>query len=151
LVTITEIQFCKKLRRILFMKNDTATRPRAPVQQDQSYPLISIVQLVTFCVALMTCIDFKSFVAALTSPGRIGLLEVIGAITAVSAIGIVIGAAIGLGQLRRGRSMLLCGIAGATVSLLILATFAAPAPPAQALAASLLPLVTTIILRSRTP
>ena len=133
------------------MENNTAPPSRDPVQQDHSYPLISIVQLVTFCVALMTCIDFKSLADAIASPSRLGLLEVMGAITAASTIGFVIGAAIGLGQVRKWRSMLLCGIAGATVSMLILATFAAPGRPAQALAASLLPLVTTIILRFRTP
>lgn len=133
------------------MTADHRSPTRDPNQQEQSYPLVSIVQLVTFCVALVTCIDFKKFATVLAGLRHDNLLEVVAAIVAVGLAGFVLGSTVGLGQIRKWRGLLLCGATGASVSMLVLATFTAPASPTQALAASLLPLITTLILRARTP
>lgn len=125
------------------------TRQREAVQHEQSFPLISVVQMVTYCVALMTCADFRRLSSSL---GRISpqqpwqvIFPVLGALS----VGLLIGVLVGLGQIGKWRGTLLCGGAGALVGLLILAVYVAPAPPAQAVAACLLPLVSTIILRAR--
>ena len=131
---------------------DDPPNPKPDLQQrEQSYPLVSVVQLVTFCVALMVCVDFQKFTRVLAGLRTDNFWEVVGAVMAAGLAGFLLGAAIGLGQIRKWRGLLLCGAAGAAVSMLILATFAAPAKPTQGLAASLLPLITTLMLRARTP
>ncbi len=124
---------------------------RDPVQHEQSYPLISIVQLVTFCVALVTCVNFKKLRNVLDDVRSANLFNWVLLVLVACILGFAIGSAIGLGQIRKWRSMFLCGATGAIVTMLIVATYAAPARPAQAFAACLLPLVTTLFLRSRTP
>ncbi len=133
------------------MANIKTSSSRQSARHEQSYPLISIVQLVTYCVALVTCVDFKKLSDVLKSVQTADQLNVVLLVLVAGILGFAIGAAIGLGQLRKWRSMFLCGTTGAMVTMLIVATYAAPARPAQAFAACLLPLVTTLFLRSRTP
>ena len=128
------------------------TSPKRDAREHrQAFPLISIVQLSTFCVALVTCIDSRTLSQLLD---RVPLTEwpiVVAPIVGAGLIGLLIGSVIGLGQIRRWQSVVLCGATGGIVSVLLLAALAAPAKPAQAIAAVLLPLVSTIILRHRSP
>lgn len=132
------------------MNSQPAARSKEIIRQEQSFPLIAMMQLGTFCVALVTCIDFKELARLMKRVPNTELLTVIAPFVAAGLLGFVIGGAIGLGQIRKGRSFIVCGAAGGLVSLVILGTLAAPAPPTQAIAACLLPLVSTLVLRFRT-
>lgn len=120
-------------------------------QSEQSFPLTSIVQLFTYCVALVTCVDFKTCAKRLNDALSSSPENVFAALAGATMVGFVIGAMIGLGQIRKWQSMFLSGTVGTIVGALLLATYTAPARPAQAIAASILPLASTILLRFRTP
>jgi hypothetical protein len=117
-------------------------------RREHSFPLISMIQLVTLTIALVTCIDGPELLRLLGSLQGSGHY-VVAAVMAAGFFGLLIGAAIGLGQIRQWRSMLFCGAVGFVTGILILAIYAAPAKPAQAITAALLPLVTTIAMRIR--
>jgi len=133
------------------MKNDNSFSLRTAGRGAHSFPLTSIAQLCTYCVALVTCVDFKVFGNRLEVAMRNSPENVFGAVAVASFIGFAIGAMIGLGQLRRWQGMIYCGTAGAIVAVLLAAAYAAPARPAQAIAAICLPLASTLLLRCRTP
>ena len=125
------------------------TMPEAPRQSrphEQSFPLVSMVQLVTLCVAMVMCIDGAQF---RKHASRAQTVEVAIVVSVAGGLGASVGAAIGLGQIRKWRGMFICGATGFLMGILMAATFTAPARPAQATAACLLPLVTTVILRVR--
>ena len=126
------------------------TRRRDAREHRRAFPLISIVQLSTFCVATVTCVDFKALARAIERVPTTQWYVVVAPIVATAIVGLLTGGMIGLGQIRKWQGFVLCATTGATVSVLLLAAFAAPAPPAQGIAAVLLPLVSTIIVRHRT-
>lgn len=117
-------------------------------RREHSFPLISMIQLVTLTIALVTCIEGPELLRLLGSLQGSGNY-VVTAVVAAGFFGLLIGAAIGLGQIRQWRSMLFCGAVGFVAGILILAIYAAPAKPAQAITAALLPLVTTVAMRIR--
>ncbi len=132
------------------MTTPPPTPSRDVVRREQSFPLIAVVQLVTFSVALVSCINFE---ALRRQMDRVVLDDLVGVLTPyvlTSLMGFIIGAAVGLGQVRKWRGFFLGGPVGAVVGLLIVFAFASPAPPLQACFACSLPLLSTIILRFRT-
>lgn len=132
------------------MDAPSSTLPRDAMRSEQSFPLISFVQLSTYCVALVTCIDFKKLRGQIDTLPNVDLSQVLALPVASTVLGFLIGASVGLGQIRKWRSFLLCGTVGAVVGPLILSAFAAPAEPLQACFACALPLLSTLILRFRT-
>lgn len=117
-------------------------------ENERSYPLVSIFQLFTSCIALAVCIngiELQRTVFRLQDQW----LDVVFAILLAGAMGLLVGVLFGLGQLRRWRSALFCGIVGMAVGIFVLATCVAPARIPQASAACLLPLITIILLRFR--
>ncbi len=121
---------------------------RQPLENERSYPLVSIVQLFTSCVALaayINGIELQRTVFRLQNQW----FDVVFAILLASAVGLLVGVLFGLGQLRRWRSALFCGIVGMAVGIFMLATCVAPARIPQASAACLLPLICVILLRFR--
>lgn len=124
---------------------------RDSTQSEQSFPLISIFQLFTFSVALVICVDFKACAKLLNETLSTSPESVFGVIAVAKSLGFAIGVMIGLGQIRKWQSMMLCGTVGAIVGVIIVAIYSAPAEPAKAIAATVLPLATTIMLRFRTP
>jgi len=122
---------------------------RAALEQEQSFPLTSIFQLMTFCSALVVCIDYGELSEFALRRLSKGLGEFYGPFLASGLVGLLIGVLLGLGQIHKWRGVLLCGTSGAMVGMLILAIYIAPARPAQAFTASLVPLVTTVLIRCR--
>ena len=122
--------------------------PQSPRQHERSFPLISMIQLATLTIALVTCIDGPELLRLMDlAPNYWG--EMITLVLGAGFFGLLIGGSIGLGQMQKWRSMFFCGAVGMIAGLLILATYAAPAEPAQAFTAAALPLITTIALRIR--
>jgi len=117
-------------------------------QHERSFPLISLIQLFTFFIALLVCIDSSKLNAQLGNLQN-ELASFLFAVALAGLLGLLIGASIGLGRVRYWRSMFFCGAIGSVVGVLLLAIYAAPAEPAQAISAALLPLLTTLILRAR--
>lgn len=132
------------------MNTDSTPTPREVVRREQSFPLLSIVQLVTYCVALVSCINFKKLGKQIDTVPSVDAAWMVAMPVAAVLLGFLLGASIGLGQIRKWRGFFLCGMVGAMIGLLILATFAAPAEPLQACFACMLPLVSTLVLRYRT-
>ncbi len=107
-----------------------------------------MIQLVTLTIALAACIEGPELFRLLGSLQ--GNWQYAGAaLLATGFFGLLIGVAIGSGQTRPWRSALFCGAAGFISGNLILAIYVAPAKPAQAFTAALLPLLTTIAMRIR--
>lgn len=122
-----------------------ATRVMSP--PERSFPLIAVFHLATLWASMVACVDGKLLRDALgrtnDSPGfAVGL--------AVSAAlgGAVLGAAIGLGQLRRWRGALVGGAIGGLYGLAILGVFVAPASLARGMAAAGVLLITTVTVRA---
>lgn len=124
---------------------------RDGARQEQSFPLSSFFQLITFFVALVVCIDSGDLSDVLSEARRGDVADFLKLALLSGLVGLAIGASIGLGHIRKWRGMLLCGLSGTTVGILMFAVYLAPAQPAQAFSASLVPLVTTILIRFRTP
>ena len=99
----------------------------------------------------MACTDFEKLFDVLQNSRTNNLSEDIRLVLATITGGFGIGSIIGLGHIRKWRSLLICGATGTIVGVLIAATIAAPAKPNQVIAAGLLPLLTTLIVRFRTP
>jgi len=119
-------------------------------RREASYPLISIVQLVTFCISLVVCLDGPKL-SEHFSKVKYNPESVLPPILLSLLFGFLVGATIGLGQIRNWQGMFLCSATGTLVSALIILIYVAPAKPAQAVAAALLPLLTTVAVRIRTP
>lgn len=132
------------------MNVSSPTSSRDFARREQSFPLIVFVQLITFSVALVTCIDFKALSGPMRTASRLGWPELLVLIFSFMLLGLLIGASVGLGQIRKWRSLVLCGATGVVIALLMLAAFAAPAQPLQACFACLLPLLSTFVVRVRT-
>ena len=117
-------------------------------QREQSFPLISLIQLFTFFVALLVCIDASQLWERFTNM-EIDATSLSISVVLAGMFGSLIGTSIGLSQIRNWRSMFFCGVIGSVFGIIILAIYAAPARPNQAIAAALLPLFTTLIIRVR--
>jgi len=118
-------------------------------QQERSFPLTSLIQLFTFYIALLVCLDSSKLKVRFTYL-QIDSMDLWATVLLAGLFGSLIGASVGLGQIRKWRGMLFCGANGSIIGVLILAIYAAPAKPAQAISAALLPLLTTLVLRVRT-
>lgn len=122
--------------------------PQSTHRREQSFPLISVIQLATLTIAMITCINGPKLLFVLANLSGDDYLALTTIATA-GFFGMIIGAAIGLGHIRKWRSMLFCGVVGSAAGFLILAIYVAPANPAQAITAAILPLVTTLAIRFR--
>ena len=123
---------------------------KAENKHERSFPLISLLQLITFFIALLVCIDGKKLLVYF-SDNQYNLVSFYFSIFAVALIGFLVGFTIGLGHIRRGHSILVCGASGALIGVLFMAIFVAPASIYQSIAAPILPFFTTIVARFRTP
>jgi len=123
------------------------TERPAPVRE-RSFPLIALLQLATFLAAVVSCIDGPELARVLAKARGEPLLLVIAPLGACLALGLL-GAVIGLGQLRRWRSALVGGGVGGAYGLAMLAVYVAPASLERAVAAAAVLVLTTIAIRIR--
>lgn len=115
-------------------------------ETERSYPLVALMQLGAVLGAIVVCIDgpklWKLFERIDDEPWLAAALVA----TAMSSLG-VIGLTVGLGQRRRLRSALLGFAVGATLGLVMLAIFAAPASIERCASGIAMVLISTILLR----
>ena len=113
---------------------------------ERAFPLVALANLFTSCVALAVCVDGNRLL------DKIGenldrWPEMLAATAATGGVGMLLGAFIGIGQLARRRSILICGLAGTLAALATLAACVSPGPLAASIVAIFLPLVMVIALR----
>ena len=121
---------------------------RLAAVSDRSFPVAALVHLATFCAALLACIDGRTLqaaVAGLADEPPSGRVEVIGALLA----GGVLGALVGLGQLKVWSGAVKGFCSGALCGAVILGVYTAPSSLERALAAPMLVLLAPIAMRLR--
>lgn len=117
-------------------------------QHERSFSLIVLIQLFSFCIALVVCIDGKKL-SQQWQQANLEITTLAWAAIVIWVLGIASGLWIGLGQIRYHRSILICSIAGIILWLFVLACYVAPAKPAAACAAIALPFLTTLAIRAQ--
>lgn len=131
--------------------NDPAPDKRSlPFRSDESFSLQALFLLVTAVAALLACIDFSALSEETDRMLAGNFSEVVFMVLTTAVLGAVVGAGVGLGQLRPLRGAAICGLAGSIAAVAILMTCVAPARPIQAAVAVALPVVMTLLLRFRT-
>lgn len=123
--------------------------PMAAVRQ-RSFPLVALLQLATFWAALAACIDGKALTTQMNrAPDQPVVAAVAGVFAALA--GVVLGFAVGLGQLRMWRSAATGAAVGMVYGLVVMAVYVAPAPLERAAAAAAMLVLTTIAFRVGSP
>jgi hypothetical protein len=117
---------------------------------NRSFPLIALVQLATFCAALMACIDGGKFRDFLEDVPQLAGPAVAGFVGAMF-VGGFLGLMLGLGEHHVWRSALKGMCIGALCGVAMMFVYVAPAPLPQAAAAAVVLLLSTIIMRVGTP
>ena len=116
--------------------------------RERAFPLLALIQLVTFWAALAACVDgprlFELALDGLNTPW-LSLSVAAGAILT----GTLLGALVGVGQLRYGRGILVGSLIGALYGGTLAAIYAAPAHLYRWVFAAAVLLLSTIAFRIR--
>jgi hypothetical protein len=125
-----------------------ASSREAIAVQHRSFPLVVLLQLATVCAALLACVDGSAVWRVYDAP-NVGTTVQVLAMFGVLLAGGVIGALVGLGQIRKWRSALLGFFFGALSGFLIMCIYAAPASVTRIAAAAAVIVLSTVIVRLR--
>lgn len=133
----------------LQMKIPILTPEKRSKQHERSFSLIVLIQLFSFCIALVVCIDGKKLKQGWMQ-ANFEVSTLVWGVLILCLLGLCSGLWVGLGQIRYFRSVLICSITGTLLWMFVLAIYIAPANPMAACAAIALPLLTTLAIRART-